>query len=680
MGLILRGNIGRRVSELETDNNFIYLNGLLGLTSDINFATNGGGGITHSFANGLLFGSGDSPPTLIINSISNQSCNTETGVLTATVNVTIQNPVGNVYLQAELQVGNFLVWQNITTLNNGNNTLDISPVEGTSGIQFRLRDDMSGDAFSETYTTDIVACESDYYFELNEILVAGEEALFIVSCYVNYNNSNLRTFILERYNKTGWISVGDFQPPNPPDQPIIRNDSVLFQLDYDLLIDGSEYRIVGRDGNYEQLRTNGVVYTKPSTILTLNSLAPGQGSSVVYWSSVNAWPVGYFKGRPEFSILECNTENGEYVQIQTWQPIIPNPPPINETTGISQINGYVPNPGYFYKIGCKDAPDGNLVLSNAYQYLPTYVTINSYDNDVLSYTYGNTFDVNGDYNWIFLEKLSDSGLWEVLTTIDIGRGATVYGGSSLNWIGEDVEPGEDLSVYRLYTYNSDGVIVYSNQVEYGVYVSRTSVTLNSLTHLQLNGATVDVDFVEAYLVDNQLAIAFYIQRSLDNLEWEDVNNFDPRQYTGVTIPYTGNLLMGITVHDGYWYRYKVMDIDHTVIYSNSIQYTSVVTNPSIVLDSVTYNPGSTPSTTYQFTISDYTSPGGTDSLTIQYYDGISWQQISYYSPGTFTNGVNTKEVFGNPSGTRNVRVWLHVDPYPSPSQEYYTNELTVMWP
>lgn len=160
MGLILRGNTGRRISESEFDGNFIYLNGLLGLTSDIKFVTNGGGGITYSFINGLLSNPQEGEVLVLqINSITNQSCNTETGTIQVDIDLDIQNVSNDICLEYKLDdnwisygvVYDFIVLTTMITLP--------TTLNGLNDIQFRLAENKTSN-YSEVYTTDIIACEA----------------------------------------------------------------------------------------------------------------------------------------------------------------------------------------------------------------------------------------------------------------------------------------------------------------------------------------------------------------------------------------------------------------------------------------------------------------------------------------------------------------------------------------
>lgn len=172
----------------------------------------------------------------------------------------------NVYLEYNLDGENWQREDPPYSVAEGENDL-LFAINGTPPFDIDLLIrfvDVDNELTSEIYEWTLFSCSSAYYFELNEIFVKVKIAYFMVSSYVNYNNTNTRTFILEIYNGAEWVSVGDFQPPHPqPAEPIIQNDDAIFQVDYDLLVDGSSYRIVGRDGDYNQLRTNGAVYTKP---------------------------------------------------------------------------------------------------------------------------------------------------------------------------------------------------------------------------------------------------------------------------------------------------------------------------------------------------------------------------------------------------------------------------------
>lgn len=266
MGLTLRGNIGRRVSELETDNNFIYLNGLLGLTSDINFAANGGGGITHSFTNGLLFGSGDSPISTFSVTSDTQTCDEQGGsdthfflnVLAGTTLVYLEYNV-----TGEWESG--LAPYNVA---EGENDL-LFAIDGTppSDIDVLIRFvDVDNELTSEIYNWTLLSCQAGEVLSINSVTQNGntiEVGVDLVSVY-QYDIGLLNLRVEISFDDISWVY---YVIPYTPHLGLgvglntsPQTGSHLTTIVGGILSSGTYLRLTGKDAIGNEIVSNSVQY------------------------------------------------------------------------------------------------------------------------------------------------------------------------------------------------------------------------------------------------------------------------------------------------------------------------------------------------------------------------------------------------------------------------------------
>ena len=95
--------------------------------------------------------------TLVINSITGQSCDTNTGILTASISCNIQNPVGLIELQF---LNNLSEWSSFAPqvyVIHGANSINLTFLQGQNNKQFRLKD-LTTQIVSNVLTTNINGC------------------------------------------------------------------------------------------------------------------------------------------------------------------------------------------------------------------------------------------------------------------------------------------------------------------------------------------------------------------------------------------------------------------------------------------------------------------------------------------------------------------------------------------
>ena len=199
---------------------------------------------------------------LSINSITNQSCDTETGTLTASFDTTINNVEnGTVWIGYHLGGDGYPGegWQQLmATDNNGGvyNMVNITEIKNNLDVHFRLILFGGSSNMSEIYTTDIIACEQVQ--EASIVLNYFDQTYtFFNTTGVNVQNLSIQ----ESSDNVNWTNL-PLATLAIPSTPWTGTDSLNWSGGtFGGLVNGMHYRIKGYDSFTSKVYSNSLQYT-----------------------------------------------------------------------------------------------------------------------------------------------------------------------------------------------------------------------------------------------------------------------------------------------------------------------------------------------------------------------------------------------------------------------------------